>query len=262
MSQRIFKSIFFMAVLSFVVVPQAKAHDIWAMAENPAVNKPLVAILGYGHDFPKGEEIAADRVSIFNPLEVVDSQGNKLAMKPGAKNFIAVTEKPVPEGSYLVLTGYKPTFWSSTPQGSVMKSKKEAPGATSCERYSRSAKGVVNVGAAADDFVTKPVGFQLEIVPLVNPGKVKVGGDLPLQVLRDGKPLARAEIKGALAGNKHQGAGNRDFYAITDRDGKATMSPIKEGFWNLSVEVRSGFADTSVCDEEAGDSTLSFVIAN
>jgi uncharacterized GH25 family protein len=182
-------------------------------------------------------------------------------MKPGDKNFVAVTEKPVPEGTYLVLAGYKPTFWSYTPQGSVMKPKNEAQGATSCERYSRAAKGVVNVGAAADNFVTKPVGSKLEIVPLVNPGLVKVGGDLPLQVLLDGKPAPKAEIKGTLAGNKLQGKGNRDFYAVTDREGKAVMSPIKEGFWNLAVEVKSAFPDKSVCDDDAADAALSFVIA-
>jgi uncharacterized GH25 family protein len=251
-----------MAVLAFVLAPQASAHEIWANAENPTAGQPLVAILGYGHDFPNGEEIAAERLPIFFPLEVIDAQGNKLALKAGDKNYISITEEPVKEGTYLLTTGYKPTYWSYTPEGSAMKAKNETPGATSCEQYSRSAKGIVNIGAATDDFVTKPIGNKLEIVPLVNPGTVKVGGDLPLQVLSDGKPLPKADVKGTLAGNKHQEAGNRDFLATTDGEGKITMSPLKEGLWTLVVETKSDYPDKAVCDVIAGDATLTFNIAN
>jgi uncharacterized GH25 family protein len=249
------------AVLSFLSASAALAHEIWATAENPTAGQPLVAVLGYGHSFPAGEEIPAERLSIFYPLEVVDSQGQKLALKPGDANFKAVTEKPIENGSYLVLTGYKPTYWSYGPEGSVMKPKNEVPGATSCERYSRAAKGVINIGGAVDDFVTKPVGTKLEIVPLVNPGKVKVGQELPLQVLYDGQPLKQAQIKGTIENNKYAEEGNRDFFAQTDKDGKAIMVPIKAGLWTLAVEVRSDYPDKAVCDDEAGDATLTFAIA-
>ena len=241
-------------------VSAAMAHEIWAIAENPTEGQPLVAILGYGHEFPHGEEIAAERLSIFYPLQVVDSKGNELALKPGDKNFKAVTEKPIEKGTYMILTGYKPTFWSKGPEGSVMKAKNEVPGATTCERYSRAAKGIVNIGGASDDFVTKPVGTKLEIVPLVNPAKVKAGQEFPIQVLYDGKPLRNAQVKGTIEGNKYAEGGNRDFLALTDRDGKATMVPLKGGNWTLAVEVRDEFPDKAVCDDEAGDATLTFFI--
>ena len=238
----------------------ALAHEIWATADNPQAGQPLVAVLGYGHHFPEGEEIAAERLPIFYPLEVVTAAGEKLAMRPGDKNYLAVTEKPVENGTYLVLTGYKPTYWSFTPEGSVMLPKTEAKGATSCERYSRAAKGVINIGGAADAFVTKPVGTKLEIVPGANPGAVKVGGDLPLTVLYDGQPLKSAAIKGTVEGNKYMEEGNRDFYAVTDNDGKAIFSPVKAGLWTLAVEIRADYPDKAVCDEEAGDATLTFTI--
>ncbi|MDR0621325.1 MAG: DUF4198 domain-containing protein [Deltaproteobacteria bacterium] len=260
MIKTVFKAMCLIAALAFVFAPMASAHEIWATAENPTAGQPLVGILGYGHDFPHGEEIAAERVSIFFPLDILNAKGEKLATKAGDKNYIFITEEPVQEGTYLLLTGYKPTFWSYTPEGSVMKAKNETPGATSCEQYSRFAKGVINIGAAADDFVTKPVGNKLEIVPLVNPGKVKVGGDLPLQVLNDGKPLAKATVKGTLEGNKYQEDGNRDFLAVTNDEGKFTMSPIKDGLWTLVVEVKSDYPDKAVCDDLAADATLTFTI--
>jgi uncharacterized GH25 family protein len=243
--------------LTVICSSVALAHEIWATADNPTAGQPLVAILGYGHNFPEGEVIAEERLPIFFPLEVVNAKGEKLALTPGDTNFKAVTTAPVENGTFLILTGYKPTYWSYTPEGSVMKPKNEATGATSCEQYSRSAKGVVNIGGVAEDFVTKPVGTKLEIVPLVNPG-VKVGQDIPFQVLYDGKPLPKADVKGTLAGNKHQESGNRDFLAVTDGEGKFTMAPIKSGLWTLVVEVRNEYPDKAVCDEVAGDATLTF----
>lgn len=252
-----------LAVVMFLSgVSAAMAHDIWAIAENPAEGKPMVAVLGYGHNFPKGEVIDQERLPIFYPIKVVDSKGNELAMKPGAENFKAVTEKPVEKGSYLILTGYMPTFWSKGPEGWVMKPKNEVPGAESCERYTRAAKGIVNIGGASDDSVTKPVGTKLEIVPLVNPAKVKVGQDFPIQVLYEGKPLANADVKGIVEGNKYIDQGNHDFLGTTDKNGKITMAPIKGGNWILMVEVKNDFPDKSVCDEEAGDATLTFFIAD
>jgi len=156
--------VFCLAVVMVLTgVSPAQAHEIWAIAENPVEGKPLVAVLGYGHEFPHGEDIAQERLSIFYPLKVVDAQGKELALKPGDRNFKAVTEKPIEKGTYLILTGYMPTYWSKGPEGSVMKPKNEVPGATTCERYSRAAKGIVNIGGASDDFVTKPVGTKLEI---------------------------------------------------------------------------------------------------
>ena len=43
-----------------------------------------------------------------------------------------------------------------------------------CRRATMSAKSVINVGAG-DDFITKSTGQRLEIVPLANPAKFKVG---------------------------------------------------------------------------------------
>ena len=260
---KLLSKVFCLAVIMVLSgVSVAMAHEIWAIAENPAEGKPLVAVLGYGHDFPNGEEIAAERLSIFYPIKVVDSKGNELAVKPGDKNFKSVTENPVEKGTYLILTGYKPTYWSKGPEGSVMKAMNEVPGATDCERYSRSAKGIVNIGGVSDDFVTKPVGTKLEIVPLVNPGQVKVGQEFPIQVLYDSKPLRNAQVKGTIAGNKYFENGNRDFFALTNKDGKATMVPLKGGDWTLAVEIRDAYPDQAVCKDEAGAATLTFHIAD
>lgn len=259
------KTLCLMAIFLLSGVSTAIAHEIWVMAEKPAEGKPLTAILGYGEDFPEPEPIAADKLPIFNPLKVVDANGHELALKATDKNYRMVSEKAVEKGTYMVLGGYKPTFWSYVPEGSVMKPKNETPGATKCERYSRAAKGIVNIGGAADDFVTKPIGAKLEIVPLVNPAKIKAGHDLSIQVLHNGKPFVHAKVEGIIADHKHghsHDEGDADFTGRTDENGKLTMTSVKGGLWLLMVETKEPYPDQSVCDYEAGDATLTFFITD
>jgi uncharacterized GH25 family protein len=249
------------ALLAVCAAQTASAHDIWATAENPAAGQPMTAILGYGHHFPNGEVIAAERVSIFYPLEVINSKGEKLPLKPGDANYKFLTESPVENGTYLITTGYKPTFWSYTPAGSAMKPKNETPGATSCEQWYRYAKGVVNIGGVADNFVTKPIGVKLELVPETNPGALKVGQPLVVQALLDGQPVKGNVILGTYAGNELTDDGNRDFYTKTNNEGKFTFVPIAPGLWTLMVEVLGlDYPDKAVCDTDNGDATLTFQV--
>lgn len=249
------------ALLVLLCAPASQAHEIWAWAENPRVGQPLTAILGYGHDFPNGEEIDADRLPIFFPIRVMTSDG-EWVMKPGAKNYEAITEKSLTRGTYMILTGYKPTFWTKGPEGSVMKPKNEVPGAITCERYSRAAKGIINIDGAADDFVTKPVGTKLELVPLVNPGALKAGQPFPIKVLKDGKPVPAAAVKATFAGYPYYEEGNRAFFGVTNKDGVVKVVPTKGGIWTAAVEIKKGFHDLTICDNEAGDATLTFFIAD
>ncbi|MDR0547904.1 MAG: DUF4198 domain-containing protein [Deltaproteobacteria bacterium] len=245
---------------SLFLVGQAQSHDLWTAAENPTAGQPLTVVLGYGHGYPRPEAIAPERQSIFYPLEIIDAKGQKIPTKQGDVNFRFVTEKPIAKGSYLIASGYKPTFWTNTPSGSTNKGKNESPGATSCERWSRYTKGVVNIEGAADDYVTKPTGAKFEIVPLVNPAKVKVGGDVPFQVLYDGAPLPRVEVKGLFQGNTHTSEGVYNYYAKTNKEGKGVYQVLTPGLQYLIVENIVPFPDQNVCDKEASDATLTFFI--
>ena len=53
----------------------AHAHDVWviAPAQQPA-DRVVEADLGYSHVYPLPEAIPADRVQIFKPMEIIDSQ--------------------------------------------------------------------------------------------------------------------------------------------------------------------------------------------
>lgn len=107
------------------------------------------------------------------------------------------------------------------------------------ERYRRFVKTLLQAQgptpAPADATSGVVVGQQLEVVPLNNPLALQPGGQLGIQVLFEGKPLA-----GALLKAWHKGAGTDQGQTLiirstTQADGKATFSLPYAGAWMVSV---------------------------
>ena len=125
-------------------------------------------------------------------------------------------------------------------------------------------KSVVTVGGAFDaKTATTPVGQALEIVPLANPNTLKAGELLPLQVLYQGKPLAKATIvatadtvvtKDPESQNDHRDING--YSATTDKSGRANFLPLVEGLWKVKVIHKTPFADSTVCQDSALYATL------
>ncbi len=246
------------ALCLLIAAPGAQAHDFWVNPKAPSGNV-VEAELGYGHDFPNPEAIAEDRTGLFEPLTLVTSEG-VVDLKQEGANYSFKAEKELKKGSYLISGVYRPTFWSKGPDGWSQTNRKQRPDATYCEEAAMFAKGVFNVdGAADDELVTKPLGHRLEIVPLKNPSKVKVGETLPVQVLFDGNPLKMAEVSATFAGfsaNKEHKA----FYGRADLKGIIELVPLKEGYWFAKVTHKYDFEDKSLCDEVVLVATLTFNI--
>lgn len=247
-----------LAMCALIAVPKAQAHDFWVNANGPE-NGIVKAEIGYGHDFPNPEVIPAERTHLFEGLFLLTPEG-KIDMTQTGENYAYQVAKDLGKGSYIVGGNYKPTFWSKGPDGWAQKNKKEMPEATYSELAIMYAKTVLNVdGSDSDEFVTKPVGQRLEIVPLKNPAKVKVGETLPVQVLVDGKPLKMAEVSATFAGfaeNKEHKA----FSGRADLKGIIEIVPLKEGYWFAKVTYKAPYEDPSVSDELIMVATLTFNI--
>lgn len=235
---------------------QAAAHDMWVNA-NAAKGNPVQAELGYGHDFPAPEDIPEARMHIFEPMRLA-TPGGLEELSPGEKNYVFSGKDALEKGSYLVLATYKPTFWSNGEGGWQMKNRQERPDAKYCQEASMFGKTVLNVDGATDaDFITKPVGQKLEIVPLVNPATIKAGEKLPVQVLFEGKPVLAAKVYATFAGFSKT---SMAFYGTTDAKGMLDIIPLKAGYWIVKVSHSKEFADKTTCDECTYDTTLTFHI--
>ncbi|WP_051461160.1 DUF4198 domain-containing protein [Aminobacterium mobile] len=233
------------------------AHDFWVNASAP--EKDLVkAEIGYGHDFPNPEPIAEGRVHLFDSLQLIKPDG-VLKLKQVGENYAYQEKEALKKGSYIVTGTYLPTFWSKGSDGWAQKSRAQRPDATYCEKVTMFAKAVLNVsGSTSDEFVTKPIGQELEIVPLVNPAKVKTGEKFPVQILFDGKPLRTAKVSATFGGFSDRGY--KAFSGRTDLEGYIDIIPLKAGYWYAEVEHKYGYEDKNVCDEVVLISTLTFNI--
>lgn len=121
-------------------------------------------------------------------------------------------------------------FYSKTTQGTVNKPKNEAPGAVSELWAKKTSKYVVQWNAA----VQKPLGMQLEIVPL-SASLPKAGDTLTLQVLWDGVPVEGLKVS----------KGEHDSGEKTDANGRATyrVQPGRNFIWTERRVKVSGDAD-------------------
>lgn len=160
-----------LVLLFGLVAAQASAHDLWVNAV-AAKGGPVQAEMGYGHDFPAPEDIPEDRMSIFEPMQLAAPSGLE-ALSPAGKSYAFSGKNALSKGSYLVLATYKPTFWTNGDGGWQRKNRLERPDAKHCEEASMFGKAVLNVDGSADaEFISRPVGQKLEIVPLANPASI------------------------------------------------------------------------------------------
>lgn len=234
------------------VIPlSAQAHDLWVTTPAIAPGQTLTMVLGYGHAFPESGTL--DAKLIAQPQ--IFAQGAVIQTKPvGEMKYEGV--KPLAKGSYVVSAGRKAQWYTKSPEGSVNKPKNEVKGALKCVRTEKFAKAIVNVGGALDD-VGKPVGSALEIVPLVNPGTVAVGGDLPVKVLLNGKPLRRAEVMATFAGFTADGKAMA-FYVKADKEGVAKVKLWHPGLWLVRTYHKEAYKDQAKCDTFGQTAVLSF----
>lgn len=231
----------------------ANAHDMWLTLDDPQAGKPLHVVTGYGHAFPADE--GTDKEKLV-PAYILGPKGT-VRTKPGAAlDFYSVS--PLAAGSYLVVSGRKAQWYTKTPEGTKNMPKNKAPEALRCIRSAKYAKAVLNLDGAKGN-VSQTVGQTMEIVPLANPAALKLGQELPVQVLFEGKPLAKSDVYATFAGfSTHKNS--FAFFGKTDNDGKAYVKLWHPGLWIVVAKHRFPFANQAECDEDMHAASLTFVL--
>jgi len=96
------------------------------------------------------------------------------------------------------------------------------------EEYTKHAKTFVRVGQpSADRSWAEPAGMTLEIVPEKDPTALHSGDELPVRVLRQGKPFPSFPVGLVREGDPH------DTVLRTDAEGRATFRLDRAGRWLL-----------------------------
>jgi uncharacterized GH25 family protein len=230
----------------------AWSHDLWITCPKAKAGEKLLLDITLGHGFPAGDKV--------KPEELVETYvlGKGVKFKTEAKaDHSYQSLEPLAAGSYVAVSGNKAKFWTKAPSGYVHKTKDQVPEAIKCIRSVKYAKAIVNLGGKAAD-VSKPLGQDLEIVPMKNPADLKMGEELPIKVLLAGKPLPKAEVTATFAGFSQDRA--MAFYNKTNKDGMVKVKLWHPGLWLVRVNQQTHYKDPAKCDVMSKTATLTFEI--
>jgi uncharacterized GH25 family protein len=241
--------------LMFIWPVKAEAHIFWLVTDQatPEVGKPVQVEIGFGHKFPKDEEIKAERLQF---IKVLGPDGKEVPLKKNST--IQYEFIPSAAGTYVVSAQMLPGFVTRTPQGMKMQTKQGVPDANLCFRFDFATKTLVSAGKNPQGF-DQSVKSTLEVIPLKAPASLKVGDELPVKVVFQGKPLANAEIKGT----NDQWNDPKDpfaFKAKTDAQGEFKLKIDKPGKWLLIASHKTPYHDLAECDENFYQGSLTFAI--
>lgn len=189
----------------------AGAHDLWLVPEQFTVSpRAKVAVaLNTGDTFPVSE--SAVKPERIERASLVTSDGSTPvpASRTAGTSTVVDVIAPRAGGGMIVEVVLKPVTTKQPRDGFDEFIKHEGldrvaellarePSRREAESrvYAKYAKTLLRVGKRRKGatLYSKPLGHRLEIVPEADPFSLKAGGEFPVRLLFDGKPLALARL--------------------------------------------------------------------
>ena len=132
------------------------------------------------------------------------------------------------------------------------------------ERYTKHAKALFQVGKPLTDDYKTQLGYKAEIFVDQNPGSVKVGDDMGIQVLYEGKPLANQLVFVSYATREEPEDATipeiSEYTLRTDENGRASFKITKADKWYIQMIHMQKLVDDEDADYESNWSTITFEI--
>lgn len=165
--------------------------------------------------------------------------------QPRERNLVL---QPAPNAATLGVR-FEDGFWSQKADGQwVEGSRLQVPDARKVGYYQMFSRTVIAPSSAP----AKPLGLPLEIVPQTDPMALKPGGQLRIQVLLHGKPLAGAKVMADYL------AASASPSVRTDRQGYASITVRSAGLSVIKVGHQVPRTDRREADENGYAATLAF----
>ncbi|MBW2023474.1 MAG: DUF4198 domain-containing protein [Deltaproteobacteria bacterium] len=244
---------FFLLALSHT---RAYAHYPWLNVSNyaPEPGESIRMTIGWGHRYPLDGFLNGDALEGIYILGPGGEKKNLISTSDIEFQSEEAISKP---GAYIVAAKRKDGFYTKTTQGGKRCSKRGLKNVIKCYYSHMCMKAIVNVGEAKGRVDTR-IGHPMEIIPLMNPGKLRQGDYLPVQVLVKGKPF-KGMIYATYVGFSTQR--NTFAYATaTDRSGRAKIKLIHSGIWMIKANKELAYPDATECDVESFVATLTFEV--
>lgn len=254
-------------LIGLAAAPAARAHDFWIEPSTftPSPGEKVAVRLRVADHFP-GDPFPrnAARIERFAVLgggaeaavpgvEGVDPAGYLVAGKPGIYQIVYDSNH-----ASIELGGEK-FEQHLKEQGleriSEVRRKEGRSAAAAKEIYSRSVKALIAVGGGGEGF-GRPAGLPLELIPEKDPFQLEPGGELPLRLLYQGKPLAGAWVEARNPRRNEERVAGR-----TDREGRVRLRLASGGPWLVKSVHMVSAPKESGADWESFWASLTFETA-
>ncbi len=230
-----------------LIVVRAGNGTIYAHSENAVAPARLARLLLLG---PDGNPLAA-------PTPEVHGDWLHLPFTPQAAGtyWLAVATKP----NKIRLSGQEFTEYLQHDGIPAVLEQRERDGISDrdeVEQYSKYVKALFQVGASAARDCSRPLGLEIEILPLENPYRLSPGGTLPVRVLFRGAPLPGLTLHAGFAGQS-----GKAFQVDTDAAGEARIPLSQAGRWYIRG-IHLFRVDTQDHSYESYWTTLTFEVGS
>ena len=237
----------------------ASAHDMWIEIRDyaPPMGEEVTMTLGYDHYLPARNFLPQD---YLDEIYVLDTKGKRIDVKRYSDVEYKADANLNPAGNHLVVAAQKGRFWTKTTEGYQSgKSKKGLKDVISCTRSAKFGKAVVKVGDGGKGVIFKPVGHELEIIPLKDPATIRIGELLPVKILFKEKPVQNHLVLATYVGFSREK--NTFAYATkTNKEGVAVIKMLTAGAWLVTTHQEEAYPDASECDYYKLAASLTFEI--
>ena len=262
------------ASAALVSAPVSIAHDFWLAPNTYKVDtpRPIAVDIMIGH--PEDSlrwTVNPHRIVALRSVSqsgIDDQQGAMNALLPGGSFMIetlrtgtnlltiettsAFSDLPADKfNAYLAEEGLTPIAQD--------RERKGTQDQNGTEIYSRRGKALIQVGDLSPqdpDFLTRPLGMTLEIVPSAHPMRLKAGEPMTSTSYYRGAPTSGITI-GLI-----DLSGDRGLIATakTDNAGRVTFPRPQAGAWMLHAVWSDALEDTTKADYDTIFSSLSFAV--
>lgn len=209
-------------LLFLLVCTGLNAHDLWLIPQKFRIDlgESLILSANTGMDFPNSvSAITQDRIDKFF---VLGRFGRKVLTKFKVAEKSLITKLNFEtEGTYIVAAALKSKEIKLSAEDFNqyllhdglndvynLRKKENILDRDAVEYYSKFPKAIIQVGEKIDETPIQPANLIFEIIPTINPYKLKEGDSLWVTVLYRGNPLVNAELAWSYPGRGEEFAGS------------------------------------------------------
>lgn len=262
------KKYWMMTLMLVLCVPGfAFSHTLWLNASDytpkvyPTFGARTKIYFGWGHRFPVDDFLTADSLAdytLFGP------DGVEQALSPNPGGFLATAVSLKKQGVYRVGATLKSGFYTIYEKAGKthhkIGPKTGLKGVVMSLYYEEYAKALILAGQASDEAFKKPIGHNLEIIPLQRPSEIRQGDFLPVQVLFEGRPARYCKVYGTYSG--FSSTCDFAYSTTTHAGGEAKIRILQHGTWLVKAELKLPATEDlkEKCNERSYSATLTFEV--